>query len=99
MIDMHVPAGGGPPLHRHDFEESFTVLEGEIEATFRGQPATVIKGQTIQIPANAPHRFINKSGQPARLLCVASPSGLEEFFREIAGKGFSRVGIVRRSPL
>ena len=34
-IDMHVPPGGGPPPHRHDFEESFTVLEGEIEATFR----------------------------------------------------------------
>ena len=35
LIDMHVPPGGGPPPHRHDFEESFTVLEGEIEATFR----------------------------------------------------------------
>jgi quercetin dioxygenase-like cupin family protein len=27
LIDMHVPPGGGPPPHRHDFEESFTVLE------------------------------------------------------------------------
>jgi hypothetical protein len=36
LIDMHIPCGGGPPPHRHDFEESFTVLEGEIEATFRG---------------------------------------------------------------
>jgi hypothetical protein len=25
---------GGPPLHRHDFEESFTVFEGEIEGHF-----------------------------------------------------------------
>ena len=32
LIDMFVPPGGGPPAHRHDFEESFTVLEGEIEA-------------------------------------------------------------------
>jgi hypothetical protein len=31
LIDMHVPPGGGPPPHRDDFEESFTVLEGEIE--------------------------------------------------------------------
>jgi len=22
---MHVPPGGGPPHHRHDFEESFTI--------------------------------------------------------------------------
>jgi quercetin dioxygenase-like cupin family protein len=27
VIDMHVPPGGGPPPHRHDFEEMFTVLE------------------------------------------------------------------------
>ncbi len=36
LIDMLVPPGGGPPPHRHDFEEMFTLLEGEIEVTFRG---------------------------------------------------------------
>jgi hypothetical protein len=35
LIDMHVPPGGGPPPHRHDFEEMFTILDGEIELTFR----------------------------------------------------------------
>ncbi len=29
VIDMHVPPGGGPPPHRHDFEETFVILEGE----------------------------------------------------------------------
>jgi len=33
VIDMHIPPGGGPPPHRHDFEETFILLEGEIEAT------------------------------------------------------------------
>src|SRR5450432_52130 len=37
LIDMHIPPAGGPPPHRHDFEVSFSVLEGEIEATFRGE--------------------------------------------------------------
>ena len=27
LIDMHVPPGGGPPPHRHDFEETFVVLD------------------------------------------------------------------------
>jgi len=83
LIDMHVPPGGGPPPHRHDFEESFTVLEGEIEATFRGEHSTVRAGQVINIPANAPHQFKNASEQPARLLCLCSPAGQEEFFMEI----------------
>ena len=83
LIDMHVPPGGGPAPHRHDFEESFTVLEGEIEATFRGVSSTVRAGQVINIPANAPHQFQNKSERPARLLCFCSPAGQEEFFAEV----------------
>ena len=70
LIDMHIPPGGGPPPHRHDFEEMFSVLEGEIEASFRGIKTIIRSGETINIPANAPHQFQNKSGKPARLLPV-----------------------------
>jgi quercetin dioxygenase-like cupin family protein len=83
LIDMHIPPGGGPPPHRHDFEESFTVLEGVIDATFRGVKSQVRAGGTICIPANAPHQFHNKSDKPARLLCICSPAGQEEFFKEV----------------
>jgi len=83
LIDMYVAPGGGPPLHRHDFEESFTLLEGEIEATFRGETVTVRAGGTIEIPANAPHQFRNRSSMPARLLCICSPAGQENMFQEI----------------
>ena len=83
LIDMHVPPGGGPPPHRHDFEEMFTVLDGEVEVTFRGEHMVARAGQTINVPANAPHAFTNASGQPARLLCMCSPSGQENFFLEV----------------
>lgn len=83
LIDMHIPPGGGPPPHRHDFEEMFSILEGEIEATVRGKSTVIRAGETINIPANAPHRFQNKSRQPARLLCLCAPAGQEEFFREV----------------
>jgi quercetin dioxygenase-like cupin family protein len=83
LIDMHVPPGGGPPPHRHDFEEMFTILEGEIELTFRGVTAVARAGETVNVPANAPHVFRNASDQPARLLCLCSPAGQEEFFRAV----------------
>jgi quercetin dioxygenase-like cupin family protein len=83
LIDMHIPPGGGPPPHRHDFEENFTILEGEIEVTFRGKKTIVRAGETINIPANAPHQFHNTSEQPARLLCTCSPAGQEEFFIQV----------------
>jgi len=31
VIDMYIPPGGGPPPHRHDFEETFILPEGEID--------------------------------------------------------------------
>ncbi len=83
VIDMFIPPEGGPGPHRHDFEETFIVLEGEIEATFRGKVSTVRQGQTVNIPANAPHRFHNASQNPARLICICSPAGQEHFFLEV----------------
>jgi quercetin dioxygenase-like cupin family protein len=83
LIDMHIPPGGGPPPHRHDFEETFILLDGEIEATFRGAQSTAKAGQTIHIPANAPHQFHNSSDKPVRLLCICSPAGQEEFFAQV----------------
>ena len=83
LIDMHVPPGGGPPPHRHDFEEMFTILDGEIELTFRGVSVVATAGETVNVPANAPHVFRNVSKGPARLLCLCSPAGQEGFFKEV----------------
>jgi quercetin dioxygenase-like cupin family protein len=83
LIDMHVPPGGGPAPHRHDFDEMFTLLDGEIEFTFRGEKSVVRAGETVNIPANAPHFFQNASERPVRLLCMCSPAGLEEFFMKV----------------
>ena len=80
LIDMHVPPGGGPPPHHHDFEEMFTVLDGEVELTFRGQHSVARAGETVNVPANAPHAFTNASDRRARLLCICSPPGQENFF-------------------
>src|ERR1700678_2289359 len=80
LIDMHVPPGGGPPPHRHHFEEMFPVLDGEVLVTFRGETLVARAGETINVPANAPHAFTNAADTPSRLLCMCVPSGQEEFF-------------------
>ena len=83
LIDMSVPDGGGPPPHRHDYEESFTLLEGELQFQFRGESTVARAGSTVNIPANAPHVFKNVSGAPARMLCLCVPAGLDAFFLEV----------------
>lgn len=87
MLDMLIPPGGGPPPHRHDFEECFRVLEGSIEVRV-GElpPVKLFEGDTANIAANAPHSFRNVGGVEARLLCTVVPSGLERFFAEFGDR-------------
>jgi len=90
LTDMLVPSGGGPPPHRHDFEEMFTILDGEIEFVFRGEVLRAGAGSTVNIPANAPHWFKNTSDKPARLLCMCTPAGQDEFFLAVGDPVDSR---------
>jgi quercetin dioxygenase-like cupin family protein len=90
LIDMYIPPGGGPPPHRHNFEETFTMLEGEIALVFRGEKLMARAGATVNIPANAPHSFKNASSRPARLLCMCSPAGLEQMFKRVGDPVNSR---------
>ena len=83
LIDMLIPDGSGPPPHRHDFEEAFTLLEDELEFTFRDQMQTLKAPATLNIPANAPHVFKNKSGKIVHLLCQCAPAGQDKFFLAI----------------
>jgi mannose-6-phosphate isomerase-like protein (cupin superfamily) len=90
LIDMLIPGGGGPPPHRHDFEEMFHVLSGSVEVTLRGEVSSAAKGQTVNIPANAPHSFRNPTDEPLRLLCLAAPGGLDEYFEGFGDRVASR---------
>ncbi|WP_036603524.1 cupin domain-containing protein [Olivibacter sitiensis] len=83
-IDMLVPTGGGPGPHAHpDFEETFYVIEGEIEVTSETGTYIAGKGSYVVIPKGGMvHQFKNKAETTAHLLCVVVPSGLEELFLE-----------------
>jgi quercetin dioxygenase-like cupin family protein len=80
LIDMQIPPGSGPAPHRHDFEETFSVLDGEVVVTFRGTKVTVRAGETVNVPANAPHFIHNDSDKMAHVLCTCAPAGQDAFF-------------------
>lgn len=58
--------------------------------TFRGERVTADAGTTVNIPARAPHSFTNATNQPARLLCIVSPPGMEQFFAAFGDELASR---------
>ncbi|MBC3785505.1 cupin domain-containing protein [Spirosoma utsteinense] len=84
-IDMLIPPGGGPGPHAHAaFEESFYVIEGEIEVKSEFGQYVAAKGSFITIPkGGVVHSFKNKTSQTAHLLCTVVPAGLEMLFEEI----------------
>ena len=84
-IDMLIPPGGGPGPHAHpDFEETFYVIEGEIEVKSEAGTYIAKKGSYVVVPkGGVVHCFKNKTDQVAHLLCTVVPSGLEAFFEEI----------------
>ncbi|MEW6257655.1 MAG: cupin domain-containing protein [Pseudomonadota bacterium] len=49
------------PLHSHNCDESVLMLEGNAIAEIDGVQHAVSAGDVTFIPANIPHRFINRS--------------------------------------
>ncbi len=76
--------GAGAPLHVHTREdETFYVLAGEVEAIAGDERQALRSGDCIFLPREVPHRLQNVSSEPAQVLMLIQPAGLEEFFEEV----------------
>ena len=72
---------GGPPLHIHPYQdEYFYVLEGEYQFQVDQDRYHLSPGDTIFLPRNIQHAFIQLS-EKARVLVSYTPAGkMESFF-------------------
>ena len=78
------PAHHGPPLHAHDFEEFFYILEGAFLFEVDGVQFEARHGDFAHAPAAVPHTFQNMCDQPGKMLIVVRPGGIENYFAELA---------------
>jgi quercetin dioxygenase-like cupin family protein len=60
-----------PPLHSHDFDETFYVMQGELIFRVRDECFRVTAGQLAFAPRGVPHTYANHS-DPLAALCVSS---------------------------
>jgi mannose-6-phosphate isomerase-like protein (cupin superfamily) len=75
------------PLHRHTREDEFSfVLEGRVWFFAGGQEHIADVGDLVFKPRGEWHTFWNAADEPARMLELISPGGLEEVFR-LMGSG------------
>ncbi|MGH8920922.1 MAG: cupin domain-containing protein, partial [Actinomycetes bacterium] len=85
LIEATVPAGGGPPPHAHPGEEeTFYVLDGELEFLDGDHLFNAVAGDFIHIPRGIRHRFHNKRMHAARMLFMFSPAGAEQVIADHA---------------
>ena len=76
----------GPPLHVHDFDEGFYVLEGELTFQVEQELITKQAGEFAFVPRGVPHTLANRSGAPARYLLFCTPAGFERSFARRAAE-------------
>ena len=71
------PPGTGVNLHRHPYEETFIVQEGEARYTIGGETIEAKAGQILIAPAGVPHRFVNSGKGPLRQINIHPVARME----------------------
>src|SRR5436309_3054117 len=78
FLDVVVPPGEGPPLHRHTREEGWVyVLEGELRWKLGEELRVAPTGSSVFIPRGLTHCFQNVGDGPATMLIMFAPAGME----------------------
>jgi quercetin dioxygenase-like cupin family protein len=85
---LFAPKALAAPMHRHHDEDEYTfVLTGQIGAVLGDEEVLGGPGDLIFKPRDQWHTFWNAGDEPATVLELISPSGLEELFRALGDFG------------
>jgi len=83
LIEVIVPPQSGPPPHIHRREdEAFYIIEGLFTVSIDGQQLTAGPGSWVRLAKGSLHYFKNVGTSTGRMLILATPAGLDEFFLE-----------------
>jgi mannose-6-phosphate isomerase-like protein (cupin superfamily) len=78
------PQALGAPLHRHSREDEYSyVLEGRVGTLLGDEVVYGESGDLIFKPRGQWHTFWNAGSEPARILEIISPAGVEGYFEEL----------------
>lgn len=85
VVEHPFEVGALVPPHIHTREDEFSiVLEGEIGFRSNDEEVVLGPGGYIIKPRNEVHAMWNAGRTRARMIEIISPSGFEEYFRELA---------------
>jgi quercetin dioxygenase-like cupin family protein len=83
VVETVIPAGHSAPLHVHRHEdEAFYVFDGALELQRGEERIHAEAGAFVFLPRGVPHTFLGVGPEPARVLVLLVPGGLERAFAE-----------------
>ena len=86
LTEWEAVPGFDTGAHVHErLEETWYVLDGELEFRVGEETFTAAAGATVFVPPHVPHAFANRSDRPTRFLRILSPPGHDRYFDELAG--------------
>jgi len=89
LIVTETPAGSGPPLHVHAWEDELAIVQsGHYEFEVGVSRIAAGPGTVVYCPREIPHTFCVVGDEPGRLFTCLRPGGFDDFFRRSA-KEFS----------
>jgi len=83
LMEQEIPAGRGPPLHRHDWDEAYYVIEGALDFEIDGKQVRIERGDFTYLPRKTVHAFKGASPSPSRVLIFAAPAHSSAFFEDV----------------
>jgi len=83
LFEEQVPLGMGPPPHRHDWDEAYYILDGDVDFVIDGAAVRSHPGDFNYLPRGTVHGFKGASPSPAKVLIFAAPAHGSEFFHEL----------------
>jgi mannose-6-phosphate isomerase-like protein (cupin superfamily) len=69
ILDDSEP-GHGPKLHKHPYDETWVVIEGNLAFQAGQEQLEAGPGDVVIVPPDTPHKFTNRGPGRSNLVCI-----------------------------
>jgi len=85
LFEVTTQPGGGPPEHVHPRnDEAYYLIKGACQVKLGNEIFTATADSFIFVPRGTPHAFGNTSTEPARMLVMVTPGGMQGYFEQLS---------------